>query len=444
VATYSQVTLAQATTQVSTLLDDLSARYWTVPEIQYAIWEGLRVWGALTSYWRSRGAFQFLPTSPTPFVDLSSALPTLRTRSWTLNQLTQEIQYALLENPSGIAGTGMSGQVSIQSILLAIARSRNRFVLDAKFPISIHEAFGAPPAPSGTITFSQSSVFVHRVQWQDLLTGEWVNLWREDEWALDHANQDWPLDPSGPQTYSEAVLAPLTLQLSPPPLASGSCEALTVDSLKIDLTDPASTFNIPDEWVHALKWGALSDLLTAESQLHDPLRAQYAESRYQQAGSFARDARSVLRVQANGVPMPIDTLRAIDAGTWYWRNTYGTPYLAGVLYDLVCPVPLPSAPTGATADVVQSAPIPLLPPDFIPLGFEDIDHIINYATHILCFKCGGKEFTDTIPGYDAFMSAVAGRKGVNAAKIRYLTPLFAQPTKEQYERPDRIEVQTNA
>ncbi len=437
---YTQVTLAQATTQVSVLLDDLSAKYWTVPEIQYAIWEGLRYWGALTSFWRTRGSFQFDPTAPSPFVDLSVALPTLRTRSWTLGQMTQEIQYALLENPSGILGTGMSGQVLISSILNAIARARNRFALDTHLPISIHEAFGAPNNPSGTFNFPQASVFVHRVQWQDQLSGVWTNLWRQDEWALDHGNPQWTIENSGPLTYSEAVLAPLELQLSPPPAAIGTCEALTVDSLVLDLTNANSTFNIPDEWSHAIKWAALADLLTAESQLHDPLRAQYAESRYQQSVAFAQDARSVIRVQLEGLPLTIDSMAAVDAGIPYWRNQGGgAPYLAGALYDMVCPVPAILGRTyGASADVVQSAPIPTLAPQFLPLGLEDLDHVINYAAHILCFKCGGKEFTDTMSGYDSFMKAVAGRKGINAAKIQYLGPLFGQPQKEQAERPDRM------
>jgi hypothetical protein len=434
VATYSQTTLGFLTTQVSTILDDLGAVYWTVPEIQYALWEALRVWGALTNYWRARGAFTFSPASSSPFVDLSQALPALRTRSWTFTQVFQEIAYALLEP---VGGGQFSGQVSPVSLTYAISRARNRFVRDVRFPISIHEQFGGvPPNPSGTISFPQSSVFVHRAQWQDQMSGKWTNLWRQDEWALDHGNPSWTVEPGSPLAYSESMLAPLTIQLSPAPSAIGSLETLTVDSLEV-----IGPLGIPDEWSHAVKWGALSELLTAESQLHDPLRAQYAEQRYQQAVTFAQDARSILRLQLEGVPLPIDAMANIDAGIPYWRNTSGVPYLAGVLYDIVCPVPgIPSRVFGATADVVQSAPIPLEPANQVPIGREDLDHIIDYATHILAFKCGGKDFTDTMPGYDGFMKAVSSCKGVNAAKIQYLTPLFAQPQMEWAVRPDRLMV----
>lgn len=37
---YSQVTLSQFVTQISSLMDDAESVYWTVPQIQYAICAG--------------------------------------------------------------------------------------------------------------------------------------------------------------------------------------------------------------------------------------------------------------------------------------------------------------------------------------------------------------------------------------------------------------------
>jgi hypothetical protein len=149
VAGYSQVSLGTLTSQISGILDDAGQVYWTAPEIQYAIWEALRYWGALTNYWRARGAFALSPG--TPYYDLSVQLPALRTRSWTLGQMTQEIQYLLLEAPNGISGVGMSGQVSVSTILSAIQRARNRFALDSKIPLSIHRTQASTP-PDGLVT----------------------------------------------------------------------------------------------------------------------------------------------------------------------------------------------------------------------------------------------------------------------------------------------------
>jgi hypothetical protein len=439
---YSQYSLNSLNTQLGILLDDQNALYWTTAEKTYAIQEALRVWGAYTSYWRTRGTFNLV--AGTTFYDLSTQLPTLRTRTWTLNQLTQEIQFACLEAANGISGTGMSGQISIQSILQSIQRARNQVVIDARFPFS-YNAVLASPSPDGLVAFPQTSVYVHRASWQDQLSGAWTNLWREDSWAVDHNNPAWTLETGSPVVYSESENAPLTMQLVPIPAAVGVLDALTVDSLLIDLTNPNAVFDFPDEWVHAIKYAALQDIFSSESQNKDALRAQYCEMRYQQSMDFAKRARSVIRLLVNGIPLPIDSLAALDAGSPYWRNQSGIPQLAGVLYDFLAVYPgVPDQAYGITADLVQSAPIPTAGTDPIPVGAEDIPHLIDYIAHILTFKCGGKEFQDSFAQYDSFLGAVAGRAGINRAKMRYLVPTLGQVNIEQQQRPDRMEEPASA
>jgi hypothetical protein len=436
VPSYSQITLAQFVTQISTLMDDITAVYWTVPQIQYAVWEALRVWGALTNYWRTRGTFNLNPASSSPYYDLSVVLPALRTRTWTLNQMTQEIQYMLDEAANGISGAGMSGQVNISTILNAIQTARDQFVLDTHLPLSYHSIIASPPPANGMISFPQASVYVHRASWQDTPSGIWTNLWRTDAWAADKANYLWTEEPGAPQNYSEAENAPLMLQLIPAPSNEGLVDALTVDSLDMDLTNPATTFDVPDEWVHGIKYGALNHILSAESQIYDALRAQYAATRYSQAVEFAKDARSIIRLLSGGAPLNVDSLVAADAGNPYWRNQSGAPQVAGVLYDVLAVNPgSPDLAYGMAADVVQSAPLPQTG-DYIQLGQEDLDHIVDYVMHILTFKCGGTDFKSTMASYDSFMAGVARRKAINTAKIQYMTPLFAQQQFEWAKRPD--------
>jgi hypothetical protein len=308
--------------------------------------------------------------------------------------------------------------------------------IDLALGATLNFASGPPPVPPVPIP---APIFVHRASWQDAFSGIWTNLWREDAWSVDRANPLWTVEPGMPREYSEAELSPLQLQLSPPPANAGSLEIITVDPLLIDITNPSATFNLPDEWIHAVKWAALAEILSSDSQINDPLRAKYAEHRYQQSVTFARDARSILRTLVNNIPLPLDSLASIDAGNPFWRNSSGPPSLAGVLYDFLIPVDVPDQAYGVTSDVVESAPIPLTPASFLPIGEEDLAHIVDYALHVLLFKCGGDEFTSTMSLYDGFMNAIAMRKGVNLAKIRYLTPLFGQVQKESQERPDRIE-----
>jgi len=444
---YTQTTLDGLSQQLGILLDDTSGLFWTTPEKYLAIQEGLLLFGGLSAYWRQRGAIPIAAASPSPWIDLSVSLPALRARTWTLGTIVQQIQFALNENApggaAGLAGQGMSGQVTISDILNCIQLARQRFIIDCALPLSIHSVFGSPPPPEGLVTFDQSCVYCHRASWQDTYSGVWTNLWREDAWSVDKANPQWTLEPGPPQQFSEAELAPLQLQLSPPPQNTGALEALTVDSLQLDLTDPGVLLGIPDEWVHAVKYAALSQLLGGGGQIIDQLREDYAEQRYLGIVEAARSARSVVRLMVNNVPVPIDSLQALDASTPNWRNQPVDLTLPGtsigVLYDLLAFPPL-IYPVGTTVDVIASCPIPLDPSGFIPLGSEDIQVLVDYCAHVLMFKCGGNEFKSTFSSYDRWIKNAALRNRINQVKIRYLDPLLGQPERESGARPDRMEV----
>lgn len=438
---YTQVSLANILSQLSTLLDDPLERYWSAEEKTYAVWEALRVWGAYTNYWRDRGSFNTRTSTGTssPFYDLSVELPTLRPRVWTLDQITKDIQYACLEAPSGVIGSGMSQQISVQSITQAVKRARNQFVIDALFPVSVL-SMPSPAPPDGVISFDQSAVMVHRVTWKDSFTGLWTNLWRDDDYAFDRSNPEWTLESGQPAKFSESELAPLRIQLEPNPANGGTLEALAVLSLDLDITDDGASLAIPDEWVHAVKWGALADIFGSESQNADPLRNAYAEQRYSQAVDLARMARSVMRVLASEKPLPLDSLAAIDSSIPYWRSQFEVPYLSGALYDLVAVAPMPPGTVGLAVDVVRAAPLPSQATDKLQIGLEDIDNVTNYASHILTFKCGGSEFQSTYRQYDDFMKACQLRGNINKAKIRYMQGLLGVNQKEQSDRPDKVEV----
>lgn len=448
-APYKDVTLTQFINQISSLMDDTGQQYWTASEIQAATYEALLYWGALTGYWRTRATFnacQF--TQPfqgiawvPPYVDLSAQFPLLRSRSYTLGQLVKEIQSSLLEAANGVSGVGMSGQVTVTAIIDAVQEACNLFILDAALPMSYHWPI-ANTSQSGIITLPDTSVNVHRLSWQGA-DGQWTPLWRQDAWALDNSSPQWTVESGIPTSYSESELAPLMLQLVPPPLGSGTIEAFTSDSVTLVVADSTS-LGLPDEWVHAVKYKALAILLSSASQLNDPLRSQYCQKRYEQYVAFAQNAISVLRVLVNNVPMPLDSLSSYDAANPYWMNTFGSPVAAVCMYDWVALVPAQLDQLyGVAVDLTPSAPLPSMA-GFMPVGREDLSNIERYVRHILTFKCGGKEFTSTIPEYDSYMRAVDGRKRINKAKIQYLEPLFGAVNRDDQMRPDQMEEKSSA
>jgi hypothetical protein len=433
---YSQVLLSALIAQIQTILDDPTGAYYVTAEVQLAIYEALRCFGALTGNWRQRGTFTITPK--TPWYDLSVQLPSLRSRVTTLNTLITQMQYMLLENPSGIAGTGMSGQVTVGDLLSAVQRVRNLFVIDTRFPTTVH-----PPddlsivSPDGLIQLPDTTVYLHRLAFQDATSGAWSNLWRTDSWAADHNNQLWTIQPATPQSFSQSENSPLTAQLIPPPVNAGGLEAITVDSLEIDITNPNATLGIPDEWVWCVLYGALASVFSG-GQTDDPLRYQYCAQRYQQGVEAARAAKSVIRLMLGNVPLPLDAMANIDAGFPYWRNQPGSPQMAGALYDLVGFAGIPDQPYSVTADVVRSAPLPALS-DPIQVGPEDVPLLVEYAVALLTFKCGGSDFTSNIGGLQHFMDACAMRNNILKVKAVDYSAIFGQWQFEQAQRPDRME-----
>lgn len=431
---FNQISLDNLSFQIGNSLDDQREIYWTRLEKYYAITEALRVWGAYTSYWRTRGSFNLTPN--VPYYDLSSKLPLLRPRTVTLQDMVQEIQYHCLEAPNGISGLNMSGQVQVSSIITAIARARNRFVIDSCLPLELIASSMGPPTPEGLCSVDEDIVYIHRAGWQDAFSQKWSNLWRQDEWAYDKTDPTWMTDPGEPQSFSEALNSPLNLQIYPPPNNQGNLELIAAKSITMDINNPASPLNFPDEWCHGIKYAALNDIFDS-GMIFDPVRAEYCETRYQQAVSGITNIKTVNRLIIGNNQVPIDSYAALDAGDIYWRNRYGSPETCGVMNDFLVIAPLPDKSYGASVDLVQSAPIPATGDAFIQIGQEELANLIDYCVNYLTLKCGGKNLQDTFGNYDSFMTKVDQRKANNDVKIMYLNALTNQPMKEEIDRPTK-------
>lgn len=422
---YTQYTLVGVAAEISAALQDTSNVYWSLDEVYRAIREGLLHWGLLTSYWRERGLF---PTVAGTFdYDCSTLLPTLRAQAYTLGDLTREAQYHLLEPANGVLGVGMSDQIPIFALTLALARARNEYTLDAQTPLVAGD-FAAAPPPTGRMPLDQSVVLVQRMAWKDLTTGIYHPLRRQDALASDSANYLWNLTPHLPFAYSTAETRPIEVQFIPPPAANGRLYLVYVESRNLAIAE-GTLLSVGDEAVHGVKWRALYELLAGQGQAYDPLRARYCLERYNAFVRAAGQAKSILRVQVNDRTLQLDTLWNLDCKRPRWMNQLGTPNLAAVAGDIIWLSKVPDIAYAVTVDTVRTAPLPVLPADFVQIGREELPYIFDYARHILSFKLGGSEFVSTMPLYDNFLRGAAQRNKILAAQARYLTALFEQPQK---------------
>jgi hypothetical protein len=426
---YTQYTQSTLAAELSAALNDKSNVYWTLAEVYAAIDEALLTWGALTAYWRERGVFNVSPSNPDQFYDLSVELPTLRSRALTFDQYAQSLQYSLNEVAAGVSGVGMTEQFDVLALNQALVRKRNEFAIDSKLPSIIIDAFPGPPPPVGRLFLPQEVALIEHLYWKDTPTGLFYPLRKEDPWAVQSHQYLWTLDPGLPSYYLTLETRPLEIQLVPPPQNTGTLRILCVATQDIPIAG-ASTFNVPDEYMAAVKYGALYDLLSTHSEGYDPMRAKYCLERYNQMLDCATTQRSLMRMECNGIPVAMDAIANLNALRPFWQNQPGTPDLVGVAYDQIAVSKTPNAIYSLSADVVRSAPLPTAPGDFIQLGREEIPYIFDYCRHILCFKLGGSEFASTMPLYDNFLSGAMKRNKILAAKARYLTPLMNQATKD--------------
>jgi hypothetical protein len=421
--------MASLVAQVAALNDDPNFIQWTYAETRYAIIEALRYWGCLTSYWRAKGEFSLSPT--VPWYDLSVQLPALRPRTVTFNDIVTEIDFHCFELPGGVAGTGLSSQFNITQIINSVIRGRNRLVMDAALPLNVSAPQPVTASPDAVITVDESYVYLRHGYWQDQVSGAWTVLRPTDAWAQDSYNPQWTLEPRVPFAFSQSVTQPTQVQLFPPPLNDGAIEWVTAlsDNYTQPVT-PTTLLGVPDEFSHAIKYAALSDLFTMDGESFDPYRADYCDRRYQQTVAVAKDHKSAARVQINNVPIGLSTITQLNAAFPYWRMTSGKPYNSGCDLDLLCFSKVPDSGYGCTVDVLASAPIPASDDEFIQIGREMIPTIIDYAQHYLGFKLAGVEFFSNMSLYDNFMSSAKDRNAIQSKQIKFMGPLYGMPGRE--------------
>lgn len=426
---YTQINRSLLRSEILNALGDPSGIFWTADEVDRAINESLYYWGLLTSYWRERGQFTTTPIPSSGFYDLSSQLPTLRPRTFTLDQIITEIQYHLLEPATGYTGTYLSDQFNIDTIRSSVIRARNQFILDSQLPISITSS-PITPSPSGRSALPQTISLIHRAGWQSGPTNIFTPLRREDTFSAQSSLPTYPTNPDLPIAYSLSTTRPIEIELIPPPSYSGLLHLLATTTSPIHLAGSSSLL-LPDEFAQATKYLALHWLLGSDSEAYDPLRSKYCLERYTQWVDAAKQSRSILRIFRNSIPLPLDGINALDSAFPNWPSQTGTPTNAACAFDILALSPVADGLYSLTTDLVRCAPVPTDDFTMIQLGAEEIPYLISYCRHILSIKLGGSELAGTAPLFEHFLSGVEQRNGFLSKRARYLYELFNQPKKEQ-------------
>lgn len=432
---YTTTTLAQALDAVAGRLSDASFVRWSQAELTLYLQEALRTFNALSGHFRDQGVF---PTQAgVAFYDLASTVPALRGYTVTDAALVTTLEYHLLEPPTPTAWTG-SQQFTLTDLVAALQRRRDQFLLETGM-VQTHSTGVIVPASGGRFSLSENVITVRRVAFLNG-SGTVTPLHREDVWAFNHFASGWvqrpgraPLVPLG---YSVGEVPPLTVQIVPPPSDMGTLDLVTVNRGAVLNPVTPVLLGVPDDWTWVVKFGALADLLSKDGLASDPSRAAYCEQRWQQGVELAKLASVVWASRVNNIVVQTAALTEADQYRPFWQGVQGVPeQLLTTASTMVAVRNVPDGVYSVTVDLVRNAPVPSAAGDFLQVGPELLDMILDYAEHLALFKEGMSAIQESMSTLERFYRTAGVSLAVDTASTPNRKPLTDQSQDDERQTP---------
>jgi hypothetical protein len=434
---YSYATANDAVNALGARLYDSTFQQWTQAELLTYVIEALRTWNALSGFWRSEMTFTLLTLQW--WYDLHVQPGTIIPYTVEQSQILQQIENHLLEPPNTVYPLVWSGsaQFAFSDLLTALQR-RQDDVLGTTGCTYTRSLVNAPIG--GRIVLPDSTIDIRRVAWLPTPGFGFDNmiLYQADMWAKRAFDPNYTTAPQAPPlNWMENAEPPPAFDVDRVPPVAGQYEVMTINGGPPWVNTSDSLLTIPDDWTWVMKWGAMMDLLSRESNAKDALRAEYCKRRYQEGLALLSGMPTALALRLNNLPMGLDAVVNGDDFNPTWQSALPTtPTSAYTVANWIAFGPAPSGPLtwadmnfawgaagtltwanagggpyAATVSVVQNAPVPTSLGDFIQVGRDDFDSIIDYAQHLAMFKSGGSEFAASISLYQSFQKKAAEYNG---------------------------------
>jgi hypothetical protein len=137
-----------------------------------------------------------------------------------------------------------------------------------------------------------------------------------------------------------------------------------------------------------------------------------------------------MRVVVSGTPLAVASTTELDLMRPSWRSetvasggdvpTAPTVWVPiSLLRIAIWPAMNSVVVNGLQVDGVSATPILSEPGDFVDLGQELFDHLLNLVLHLLAFKIGGQTWKATLPAFQRFLQAAAEENGVLKANQKF-------------------------
>lgn len=446
---FQWLTLSNAISQLAQRLADPTNQFWNQDELQIYLQTALRQFNSLCWYWRVD--FQYSdPLNLWNSLGSLSGSPRLRTITDT--EIYTELEYMLLEPPSGGTWTGTT-QFTISDLSQALQRRRDEMIQVGNLNQNLVSGIALTPntiqtylpdnsidvervrympvvasangsAGSGTQTIAISSVS-GLIATGLVISGAGINYWstvtavgsgsitislpttgtvsgllnfslpntlyRDDTVANEFYNAPlYELSAGTPQTFSLSSEPPLSWNVDVPPNLPGTYEAIVLQS-GAPFNPPTPTLiGIPDDLAWVLEWGVLADLLGRQSEATDNERAEYAMRRYQDGLTLMLKTPWIELGKINGSAVSIDSIVAMDRFSCEWDSnpTGFGPVIVAGGIDFV------AGPVGSGLGmtVLGSAPFLDSTNTFVQVSRSDWEIVISLAQVRASWKMGGAEF----------------------------------------------------
>lgn len=381
--------------------------FWTSSELDTYIAEALRWWGLTAMYFRQTGRITTVPGQA--FYDIPTHLEDnffvpLQDFHVTDRAMINDVCYQLMEPPivswpGGWIGTEM---FTLEEITQLLEASRDDLL---KMTGLLAYELIVPWVPTQTRlempvdTVIQIPRTAVRPVDQDP-----VPIWAGDNIQVQTTISDsWLPKVNRPKAFSVNYTPQLSIDLWPAPITSG--EALVYATLAGDSFFPRVTdtiFGLPDDICFVAKYRALEDLLSGDGLNRAWKLSEYCHQRVIHGLDAIANYLSFNWAESNGRKTPITSLAQLDQSRPKWQSTPGRPKSVHQLtWNLIAMYPVPDDKYILTFDAVRKAPIPETDGDFIQVGRESLQALLDYAQHIASFKMQGGEFDATLALYQS-------------------------------------------
>lgn len=389
--TYTWLTMAQAVQQLSQRLVDPTNQLFTAAEVQIYIEQSLRMYNVLTWQWRTDFTFNNLTPNlgaANVWSNLGSLPQSPRIRSILDTYCYTELEYLLLEPPSGQVWTGTS-QFTLSDLSQALQRRRDEVIQVSNCNQSLMQNIQVFPNTLRT-QLPDSVIDVERVRYRPVV-GPPNTLYRDDTVAQEFYEAPlYQMKPGTPQTFSLSSEPPLSWQVDVPPNEPGTYEAVVMQS-GAPFNPPTPTLiGIPNDFAWVLEWGALADLLGRESEATDRERAAYAMQRYQDGLQLMLKTPWIELGKVNGQAVSLDSIYALDRYSPEWDSnpvSFGPVIVVGGIDLVGTPVN-----AGISVTVLGNAPILDNTNTYVQVSRSNWDVVLDLAQARGSFKFGGAEW----------------------------------------------------